>query len=97
MSRAWAGGSTRHWRERVRPLVLARDGYRCQLRCPGEWPVRGGMARCLGVADCVHHTRGKAVTGDDLCYLVAACTPCNQHVGDPRGVPDPQPRPVTRW
>jgi hypothetical protein len=36
---------------------------------------------------------GKAVTGDDPLYLQAACTPCNQHVGDP-AAGDPEPLPV---
>ena len=96
VSRAWARGSTRAWRK-LRLTVLAQHGYRCQLRCPGEWPVHGGMARCLGRADCVHHTLGRAITGDDPTYLTAACTPCNAHIGDPTRAPDPPPQPRTRW
>lgn len=84
MSRGWAGGSTRRWR-RVRTHVLARDQHRCQLRIEGM---------CRTRADCVHHTLGKAVTGDDPEHLVAACTPCNLKVGDPRAT-DPAPRPGT--
>lgn len=86
MSRSWAKGSTRAWR-RTRARVLARDGYRCQLRTSPQ---------CVGLADCVHHVAGKAF-GDDLKLLVAACTPCNLKVGDPTKQPDPQPKPRTRW
>lgn len=86
MSASWAGGSTRQWR-RVRAAVLARDGGRCQLQLPGV---------CTTRADCVHHTLGKAVTGDDPAHLVASCTPCNLRVGDPRST-DPAPRPKQWW
>ncbi|HEV2784686.1 MAG TPA: hypothetical protein VGX25_35325 [Actinophytocola sp.] len=85
MSKAWAKGSTRRWRK-IRARVLARDRYRCQLRRPD----------CAGRADQVHHTLGRAVTGDDERYLVAACGPCNRGVGDPARR-DPQPAPRTRW
>jgi hypothetical protein len=87
VSRAWAGGSTRAWR-RLRLWVLDRDGWRCRLRIAGV---------CTDVATCVHHTLGRAVTGDDPAYLVASCDPCNKHVGDPARKPDPDPRPMTRW
>jgi hypothetical protein len=97
MGWAWAGGSTRAWR-RLRLYVLVRDGYRCRIQLPGTWvTTRGRTARCLVVADCVHHTRGKALTGDDPAYLIAACTPCNLKVGDPTKQPDPRHRPMTRW
>ena len=87
MSKAWQGGSTRRWRT-VRADVLQRDGWRCQLR----------LAKvCTGTATCVHHTRGKARTGDDPAYLVAACKPCNLAVGDPTRQADPPSRPVTAW
>jgi hypothetical protein len=94
VSKAWRNGSTRTHRE-ARALVLARDGYRCRIATPGEWPKWGGMARCLVRADCVHHTKGYAVTGDDPAFMVAACTPCNLKVGQPKV--DPAPRPVTEW
>jgi len=87
MSKSWSKGSTRGWR-RVRAQVLARDGYRCQLRLPGK---------CTSVATCAHHTKGKGVTGDDPRYLVAACDPCNLAVGDPTRRTDPPAQPVTRW
>ena len=95
MSNAWAGGSTRQWRDRVRPAILLRDGYQCRIKTPGTWTNRRGeVLSCLGVADCVHHTLGKSVTGDDPRYLVAACTPCNLHAGEPDPVADPAPLPV---
>lgn len=80
----------------VRPAVLARDRYRCQLRLEGEWKVLGGTARCKVKADCVHHVLGKGVTGDDPRYMVAACTPCNLRVGDPSRNVDP-PHRSPRW
>lgn len=95
MSESWRGASSTersHWRRVVRPNVLARDGGMCKLAYPGEWTVvvRGAdgsrsfeQRRCLGVADQVHHTLGKRVTGDDMRYLVAACGPCNRKAGDP--------------
>lgn len=94
MSTAWKNGSTRAWRK-TRALVLARDGYRCMIALPGEWPVWGGMAKCLGRATCVHHTKGRAVTGDDPRFCISACRPCNLKVGEPKV--DPKPNPVTEW
>lgn len=86
MSRSWEGGSTRAWR-RVRAAVLIRDGHRCQLRVPGV---------CTTRATQVHHTVGREVSGDDPAHLVAACQPCNGHVGDPRRH-DPPPSPRGWW
>jgi 5-methylcytosine-specific restriction endonuclease McrA len=87
--RSWQQGSTRAWR-RIRAAVLERDGYRCRLRITEV---------CSGVATHVHHTRGRALTGDDPRWLVAACQPCNLHVGDVTrpAVADPAPTPRTRW
>jgi 5-methylcytosine-specific restriction endonuclease McrA len=83
MSKGWEGGSTRAWRK-VRAAILERDQHRCQLQVEGI---------CKTLADCVHHLKGKQF-GDDPAYLVAACTPCNLHVGDPnQGTSDPDPRP----
>jgi 5-methylcytosine-specific restriction endonuclease McrA len=97
VSRSWANGSTRAWRV-TRALVLARDRYQCRLRIPGvcigEAPLRGRMGHPAGH---VHHTHGRATTGDDPAHMVAACRPCNLAVGDPTRKPDPDPRPVTRW
>lgn len=92
MSRTWAKGSTRSWR-RTRALVLlnnqATNAGRCTLQIPGV---------CTGQADCVHHTLGKAVTGDDPRHLAAACTACNLHVGDPQEQRvKPRPKRVSNW
>jgi 5-methylcytosine-specific restriction endonuclease McrA len=92
--RAWQGGSTRAWR-RLRRQVLERDGYRCQIRLPPWGP--GTDQRCAITADCVHHTRGRATTGDDPTYLQAACTPCNLRIGDPTRHTEPEPQPMTKW
>lgn len=86
MSKGWQGGSTRAHR-RARAFVLARDGGRCQVRIPGV---------CTTVATCAHHTLGKSVTGDDPAHMVASCTACNLHVGDPRSL-DPEPKPKAWW
>jgi hypothetical protein len=86
MSQVWHGGSTRRWR-RLRAEVLVRDNTRCRLRVPGV---------CTFHATCVHHIRGRAVTGDDPAWLVAACEPCNLHIGEPTKR-TPQPRKVTKW
>jgi 5-methylcytosine-specific restriction endonuclease McrA len=95
-SQRWAKGSTTQWR-RVRALVLDRDGWRCQIKLPGEWVTRHGQARrCLGRATQAHHTRPREVVGDDPRYLVAACAPCNRRVGDPTAG-DPAHRSMTQW
>lgn len=100
MSHGWRGGSTRAWR-RTRALILANNratnGGRCQIATPGTWRTRDGrIQQCAGQADCVHHTQGKR-HGDNPAHLVAACTPCNLHVGNPERQADPQPRPMTKW
>lgn len=92
VSAGWTGGSTRRWRKR-RAEVLERDRNQCRLKVPGI---------CTGTATCVHHTLGRAVTGDeDMRYLVASCTECNQHIGDPATHTDcplcAQPAPRTKW
>jgi 5-methylcytosine-specific restriction endonuclease McrA len=73
MASAWTNGSTRQWR-RIRAAVLARDNHICQVRIRGV---------CTGVATCVHHTLGRAVTGDDPRFLVASCRSCNLRIGEP--------------
>lgn len=92
------GVNTRWYREVFRPMVFARapkdvrsGAALCQVRCPGEWPVKGKMARCAVIADCVHHTQGVGRTGHDLRYAVASCTPCNAHVGEPSRAQKPLP------
>ena len=71
--------------------MLARDSVRgvpmCQLRMAGV---------CTTVATCVHHVKGRAVTGDDPRWLVAACDECNLAVGDP-ATHTPQAKKVTKW
>lgn len=89
MSRSWAKGSTRRWRT-IRAAVLelnrVRHGGTCRLALPGV---------CTGTATQAHHTLGRAVTGDDPRFLVAACGECNRAVGEPAR--DPAPRPMTKW
>lgn len=92
MSRSWAGGSTYRWR-RTREQVLldniASNQGRCVLAVPNV---------CTGPAREVHHTKGRAVTGDDPRHLVAVCKACNLHVGDPSAARhDPPPRPTSNW
>jgi len=96
MSRGRPSSTT--FQKRLYRRVLERDEWRCMLALPGEWRTKTGQARhCMGRADCVHHTRGWSVTGDDPQYLVAACTPCNQRVGQPDPALDPPHRPMTQW
>lgn len=85
MSSSWKGGSTRRWR-RIRAGVLETKGTTCTLAIPGV---------CTRVATTVHHTLGRARTGDDPRYLTPACAPCNLHVGEPDA--DPAPKRVTQW
>lgn len=70
----------------MRAGVLARDQYRCQIRRPG----------CTGQATQVHHTVGRAVSGDDPAYLVAACRHCNLAVGEPKRT-SPDPKRISEW
>jgi hypothetical protein len=105
VSKAWGSGSTRRWRT-IRAAVLeenlATNGGRCRLQIPTV---------CTTRANCAHHLLGRAITGDDPRYIVAACTDCNLHIGDPQthnpacplcarrpaNTLDPEPRPATRW
>lgn len=105
MSRSWKGGSTTAWR-RLREAVILRDQERCRAHNDG-WCARvPGKHTCLGRAPLTgppsrvghaHHTRGRAATGDDPAHIVAACPPCNLHIGDPTQHADPRPQPRTRW
>lgn len=100
MSRSWAGGSTRRWR-RMRAAVLLANAStnrgRCTLNvgdhCPRHHRRCPGI--CTGTADAVHHTKGKE-HGDDPRYLIACCTACNAHVGQP-GTNSPEPTPRSSW
>lgn len=89
MSRAWAKGSTRAWRT-VRAAVLEANQVanhgRCTLRLKG----------CTGRATEAHHTRDRAIYGDDPRYIVASCKPCNLKAGRPE-VSSPKPKRVSRW
>jgi hypothetical protein len=89
VSRAWAKGSSRAWRK-LRAAVLAENQRTNQGRC--QLRLRG----CTGQATQVHHTHGRALTGDDPRHLLACCKPCNLKVGDPSAT-RPLPRRVTRW
>ena len=90
MSKAWAQGSTYQWRA-VRARVLranaAENGGRCVVQLPDV---------CEGQANQVHHTMGRAVTGDDPRYLVAVCGACNRAIGEPKHN-SPQHRRVSEW
>lgn len=107
MSTVWAGGSTRAWRK-LRAEILeenrVKNGGRCRAGCKGV---------CTSIADSAHHTLGRNVTGDDPRFIVAICTACNLHIGDPQAHPrncaqclhitwapnrvDPKPTPMTKW
>lgn len=78
MSKAWANGSDYNWRARVRPAVLQQNVLENQGRC--RLAIEG---TCKGTATEVHHTLGRAITGDDPRYLIAVCKACNLKVGDP--------------
>lgn len=82
---AWTSGSTRTWR-RTRARILLRDGGVCQIRGP----------RCTGRATCVHHILGRGVSEAEA-DLQAACRRCNDDLGDPTALADPQPTPRTNW
>lgn len=54
--------------------ILAEAGYVCSVK---RYEV------CTGTAECVHHTLGRFVTGDDPRYMVASCKACNLAIGEP--------------
>ena len=91
-SKAWANGSTRAWR-RLRLAVLNRDGWICGLCHHGIDPrLKPPHPRSAAV----HHTVGRAVSGDDPRYLMAAHKECNEKAGEPTKR-DPRPVSTTRW
>lgn len=57
------------WSKVVRPAVLARDGYECQIKGP----------KCVGVASEPDHIVPWQEGGAwyDMANLRAACKPCN--------------------
>jgi 5-methylcytosine-specific restriction endonuclease McrA len=59
-----------HWRNKLRPRILARDGYVCQIKGPG----------CTGEATEVDHIVPWLEGGDwfNEANLRAACTHCNR-------------------
>jgi hypothetical protein len=80
------------WRN-TRALVLARDGWVCQLCFKVIDPT---LPREDPMSAQVHHLHGKR-HGDDPRWCVASHRLCNQRVGDPDKAGDPPPRPRTRW
>ena len=74
MSRAWAGGSTRQWRE-LRAYVLTRDRHQCQV------PDEDGRVCGAPAEDCGHIVP-KAEGGQDVpTNLRAECEPHNARDG----------------
>jgi hypothetical protein len=91
MSKSWKGGSTRAWRL-LRQQVLLQNQIdnegRCRLAIDGV---------CTGRANTVHHTLGRAVTGDDPRYLMATCAQCNRYIGEPAKHTDPPSTKQAHW
>jgi len=72
--RRWSPNAeyTSRYRKLV-PIVLQRDGYRCQMRDP---------ACCIGIATTADHIIPRQLGGlDTLDNLRAACHPCNSRAG----------------
>ena len=91
MSKSWEGGTTYAWKVLRKQILEANAMHnrgRCTLGIPGT---------CSQIATQVHHTVGKAVTGDDPRYLAAVCKPCNQAVGDPQRHKDRTSQPLPHW
>ncbi|WP_454232163.1 HNH endonuclease [Mycolicibacterium fortuitum] len=78
---AWKGERTAssratsswEWQSKIRPAILQRDGYTCQIRTPGI---------CIGYATTVDKIV-PAAQRPDLAHVAsnlrAACDPCNEH------------------
>lgn len=90
---AWAGERTassritrtREWREDIKPYVLQRDGYTCQIRYAGV---------CTGHATVVDKTKPAASSPDHALNpsnARAACQACNdlKALTVDRGLPEP--------
>ena len=74
--------------------MLDRDDWICRL-C-GQ-PIDPRLAYPHPLSAAVHHTLGRAVTGDDPRYLEAAHKVCNERAGDPTRAADPPPVSMTDW
>lgn len=83
----------RHWTDKVRPAIYARDNGQCQL-CGGPIDLRYRSPHPYSYE--VHHTVGWRETGNDTQYLVATHRICNARAGKP-GTEDPAPKMMTRW
>lgn len=90
MSKSWSQGSTTRWRK-LRAQILANNEATNQGRCTAR--IAGV---CTGVANEVHHTMGREVTGDDPRYLRAVCKACNGDIGKP-GRKNPAPKRISSW
>ncbi|OBJ49543.1 HNH endonuclease [Mycobacterium sp. 1423905.2] len=90
---SWAGErtassritGTRQWRERIKPAILKRDQYRCQIRYEGI---------CTGTATVVDKIIPAAQRPDlatDPLNCRGACQQCNDHkaLTADRGLPEP--------
>ena len=76
--------------QRIRPVILHRDGYQCQIQGP----------RCAGLATTVDHiddvdTHGPAIPPLDR--LRAACVPCNSGRGAAMGNAKRARKPSRQW
>lgn len=62
---------SQYWRNVVRPTVLQRDNYTCQLRL---------STKCKGTASLPHHIVDWKDGGSwySLENLIASCQPCNK-------------------
>jgi len=72
---------TSAWYKKIRPFVLARDGYRCQIRLPGVCANLDGKRLPANRLE-VDHIHPRRRGGSDHPHnLRAACIPCNRHLG----------------
>ena len=76
---AWEGSTRKatlppNWDSEIRPAVLERDGYRCQIRFHEV---------CIGVANQVDHMGDRNDHRPEV--LRAACGPCHQRRSSQQG------------
>ena len=70
---------TYHWHRTVRPRILARDKYTCQVRIPGVCVNLNGDQMIHGRLE-VDHIQARTEGGDDRdSNLRASCKPCNRY------------------